>query len=180
MFKKYKIKKRKKAINIYFVFAVFVVLSICVSSGYALFSDTLTIQGTATFASSGGGGDEPSYELGNSTYSWKYISSWPNGDYYMYQVSLSFTNLDETVTDWVMSFDVPPGFLPDSSSLWDFSSVTLNGNTVTVMPTQNHHYATVNSGDTIDYYLQLAFETQVDFTMSNLVFNGKLATDVST
>lgn len=181
MFKKYKIKKRKKAINIYFIFAIFVVLSICVSSGYALFSDTLTIHGTVTVNPSGGGGgsDTPSYELGNSTYTWKLISNWGSAGNYTYQVDFVFTNLDEDASNWVIQFDVPEGISTDNTLAWFFKDVTVNGTTITASPAEHSHIYDVANGGQLTLTLQLTFETQVDFYIKNVVFNGKLATDVT-
>lgn len=51
--KKYKISKRKKNINPYYIFLIFAISLLFVSSGYAIFSDNLYIKGTANINPSG-------------------------------------------------------------------------------------------------------------------------------
>ena len=92
MFKKYKIKKRKKSVNPYYIFVIFAIALLFVSYGYSYLSDNMTIKGKANILAKGG----EDVEYGNSTYKWKPTYNWQNGDgSYVYAMQIDITNLDE-------------------------------------------------------------------------------------
>ena len=68
MYKKYKIKKRKKT-NLYLIFFVIMTSFLFMSFGYSYFSDKMTIKGIANILAQ----DE---DVGKSTYSWSIVHSW--------------------------------------------------------------------------------------------------------
>ena len=166
--KKYKIRKRKKFVNPYIIFAIFAISILFVSTGYAIFSDSLNIVGKANILASGGS----DVEYGNSTYNYKLYSIWPNSFGGMtYQTIISFTNLDEDMDSWEIKFDLPDGFLIDKSDLWQASSRTLSGNTVTLKDAGWNGY--IANGSTFDFNFILAFDREVDFNFTNFIVNGK-------
>ena len=179
MSKKYKFKKRRKSLNPYIVFAMFAICLIFVSTGYALLSDTLTINGKATFLDSSGGSD---YEIGNSTYTVGDNGFWTNPDgLYVYGVQINVTNLDDTYTDHLeIAFDVPEGFYYDEGymyNVWQAQSITFVNNRVTILFQSYCSYLALE--ETVTIWPQLSFYSETDLTITNLTLNGKLATCTS-
>lgn len=172
MSKKYKFKKRRKSLNPYIVFAMFAICLIFVSTGYALLSDTLTINGKATFLDSSGGSD---YELGDSTYTYSVLSTWANASGGItYQIEIDYLNLDGEINGWELKFDLPDGFLV-TSNIWQSSSVSLSGNTVTLK--DNGWNAGIPNNEITKFNFILDFDrADIDFYFKNLIVNGKLAT----
>ena len=176
MFKKYKIKKRKKALSTLYIFIIFSISLLFVTYGYALFSDSQTINGTVTFKDPSGG----DIEYGNSTYKWQPAYEWVNGDnMYVYAVQIDIVNLDEDYysdKSIEISFDVPDGCVLDDSiniNIWQKETVKLEGNTITVKFTQNDSWLLI--GETLTIYPHLYFENPTDVTITNLIFAGKRA-----
>lgn len=163
MRKRYKIKKRHKALNSYIIFIVFFIFALLISSAYALLSDSLKVNGKANILIN--------TEEGASTYSWELLESWPGteGTFY-YQIEIYVLNRDGDHNSWEVKFDLPDGFLI-SSNLWQASSVTLKGNTVTLTSHEWNSY--IADGSTFTLNLILGFESPIDFTLSNLILNGK-------
>lgn len=165
MYKKYKIKKRKKLISPYYIFFIFAISLLFVSYGYALLSDTLNIKGKANILSS-------NKEYGNSTYYWSLFTTWTNDVGGMtYQVEIPITNLDGDISLWEVSFDVPLGCVASTENIWQASEVTISGNTVTLKGKDWNGF--VANGSELSLNLILPFKTEVDFNISNVVLNGK-------
>lgn len=172
MFNKYKIKKKKK-LSFSFLIIIFFLISLAFASyGYSLFSDTLKITGTANIL-------DNTIPLGNSTYSWSITKTWykKKGNYF-YQISMPITNLDGDVQKWEISFDVPDGCVATTSNIWQASEVTITGNTIKLVAQNWNGFVQDGSKLTLD--LTLPFKTQVDFNISNVIFNGKVITYVPT
>ena len=84
--KKYKIRKRKKFLNPYSIFAIFTISILFISTGYAILSDNLNIIGKANILES---------NMGKSTYSYETTSTWPgNNSSLIYAVTVNILNLD--------------------------------------------------------------------------------------
>lgn len=165
--KKYKIRKRKKFVNPYIIFAIFAISILFVSTGYAIFSDSLNIVGKANILASGGS----DVEYGNSTYNYKILSTWSNAyGGITYQIEIPFTNLDGDMDSWEVKFDLPDGFLV-TSNIWQASSVTLSGNTVTLKDAGWNGY--IANGSTFTFNFILDFDREVDFSFTNFIVNGK-------
>lgn len=174
--KKYKIRKRKKFVSPYIIFAIFAISILFVSTGYAILSDNLSIVGKANILLS----DAP--PLGKSTYNYETTASWGGyGSPITYAVTVNILNLDEDYySDMTISFDVPDGFLLEESTnnlnVWQAESISQTGNTVTIVFKPNTIWLAVNN--TLTLYLQLPYEYETNITISNLIFNGKAATYV--
>jgi len=165
--KKYKIRKKKNLISPYYIFFAFTLLSLVLSTGYAFLSDNLNISGYATFSTS------TNVQPGISTYSYSLLNTWANASGGMtYQIEIIFNNLDGDIDPWQISFDVPDGFLV-TSNIWQASSVTLSGNTVTIKAKDWNSYIANNSSYTFNFILD--FDREVDFSISNISVNGFLA-----
>lgn len=171
MFRKYKIKKRKNIINPYCIFFIFIIVSIFVSTGYALFTDTLTIKGKANILKKEENpGDDIVY--GNSTYNYEITSSWSNGgeEPIHYSVSIPITNLDANYDSWEISFEVEGLVKVDNT--WQASSTTVDGNKVTM---KCYDW---NSGDLKDYgdkfilTILLSVNPHVELNITKLALNG--------
>lgn len=178
MFKKYKIKKRRKFISPYYIFILFIISVLFVSVGYSYLSDTIKITGKANILNSGGSGD---IEYGNSTYTWAPAYSWGGGgSLYTYAMVITITNLDEDYRSdksIEISFDVPDGCVLDSSiniNVWQAESATLDGNTITLKFSTNGSWLPI--GETLTIYPHLYFENETNVTITNLKFAGKYAT----
>lgn len=175
--KKYKIKKRKKFLNSYIIFAIFTISILFISTGYAILSDSLNIIGKANILLS----NAP--PQGKSTYSYETTSTWPgNNSSVIYAVTVNILNLDETYySDITISFDVPDGFDLELSNnnlnVWQAESISQTGNTVTIVFTHYDWY-TFELNSTLSLYLQLPYKYETDVTISNLVLNGKTVQNV--
>lgn len=173
--KKYKIKKRKKAINPYLIFSILAIGLIFVSYSYALLSDTLTIRGLVNILSS----DPSDIEYGNSTYTYENRASWSDtAGNPIYDVYVCITNLDQDFTGdpITICFDTNSGFAPELHSnncnIWQASSITCSGSRVTLVLSANNSW--VNMGSTIDLYFQLPFTQQHSaINITNVTLNGK-------
>lgn len=171
--KKYKIRKRKKLVSPYIIFAIFAISILFVSTGYAIFSDSLNIVGKANILLS----DAP--PLGKSTYNYETTSAWPGiGTHIIYAVTVNILNLDKDYySDMTISFDLPDGFLLEESTnnlnIWQADSISQTGNTVTIVFKPNTTWLPVNN--TLPLYLQLPYEYETTITITNLIFNGKAA-----
>lgn len=177
--KKYKIRKRRKLISPYVIFALFAISMLLVSTGYALFNEKLNIVGQANFLES------TPYEPGNSIYSYVDNGDWPNPDgTYTYGIKIIIKNLDDTISNNLeIAFDLPEGFVYDSSSsynIWQADSCTFSNNRLTIKFKSFASY--FGQGDTLTIWPQLKFESEnvPEEIITNLTINGKLATLDST
>ena len=173
--KKYKIRKRKKLISPYVIFAIFAISMLLVSTCYALFNEKLNIVGQANFL------DSTPYEPGNSIYNYLENGDWPNQDgTYTYGTQIIIKNLDETITDNLeIAFDLPEGFVYDSSSsynIWQADSFSFSNNRLTIKFKSYASYFA--KGDTLTIWPQLKFESEnvPNEIITNLTINGKLTT----
>lgn len=176
MYKKYKLKKRKQN-NTFLIIFVVCISALFMSSGYALLSDTLTITGTANIK------QQQQVEQGNSTYSWRVVSSWFNyGDVAVksvYQVGFIINNNDGDLTDWELQFDVPDGLVPDKLNSWMLETMEATGNTVTITPMG--YVASIPDGGqpAQEIIIELPFSIELEeLTITNVIFNGKLLQEV--
>lgn len=166
MYRKYKIKKRRKIVSPYYIFIVFAIAILFVSTSYALLSDNLSIVGKANILTS----DAKVY--GNSTYTWSHFSSWANDmGGKTYQIEMPITNLDGDIDLWEVSFEVPLGCTATPGILWQASEVTVSGNIVTMKGHGWNGY--LANGAELPLNLILPFETEVDFYITNIMLNGK-------
>lgn len=169
--KKYKIKKRKKLLSSYIIFAIFTISILFVSTGYAILSDRLSIVGKANILNS----NIPT--PGKSTYNYETTTSWGGyGSPIVYAVTINILNLDENYySDNIISFDVPDGFdlklSTNNINVWQAESVSQIGNTVTIV-FKPDIWVPIN--ETLTLYLQLPYKNETTITISNLVLNGKI------
>ena len=177
MFKKYKIKKRKKSVNPYHIFVIFAIALLFVSYGYSYLSDNMTITGKANILAK----SSEDIEYGNSTYKWKLAYNWQNGDgSYVYAMQIDITNLDEDYKadkGIVVSFDLPDScIITDLTNIniWQAESFSLEGNTLTVNFKPSSSWLPM--GETLTLYPHLYFSKEVTPTITNLTFAGKRAT----
>lgn len=172
--KKYKIRKRKKFLNPYIIFAIFTISILFISTGYAILSDNLNIVGKANILES---------NMGKSTYSYETTATWPgNNSSLIYAVTVNILNLDETYySDITISFDVSDGFdlklSNNKLNVWQAESISQTGNTVTIVFT-HYEWFTFELNSTLSLYLQLPYKYETDITISNLVLNGKTTQNV--
>jgi len=173
--KKYKIKKRKKAVNPYLIFSLIAISMLFVSYSYALLLDTLTIRGFANILSS----NSNKYEYGNSTYTYETREDWvdPEGNI-IYEVYVCITNLDEDFLnkEIVVSFDTNSEFNPEDHSnncnVWQAASITKTGSRITIVFSKAASW--VSLGDDIDIHLQMPFKNpQSSISITNLTLNNK-------
>lgn len=113
--------------------------------------------------------------VGKSTYNWNLITSWGGNGSYSYQINFDLTNLDKSCTSWELKFDVPDGFLV-SSNIWQASSISLDGNTVTLIASA--WCGSIALGETFNGSFILSFDRKVDFNISNVIFNGLPANEI--
>lgn len=169
--KKYKIKKRKKLLSSYIIFAIFTISIFFVSTGYAILSDSLSIVGKANIL------DSNIPTPGKSTYNYETTTSWTGPDSpIFYAVTVNILNLDENYySDNIISFDVPDGIELEKSNnnlnIWQAESVSQIGNTITIVFKPNI-WVLIN--ETLTLYLQLPYKNETTITISNLVLNGKI------
>lgn len=170
MNKKYKSKNKNGTLfNPFYIFFLSCILLLFIPYGYSLLSETVTIKGKANIL------PNISPEYGNSTYSWSLLYEWGgSGSPKFYQVEIPILNLDGDIASWEIKFDVPNGFLVDQSNIWQSSSITLSGNTITLLP-QSWNQSLAN-GETLSLNMQLAFENEINLDINNLILNGKLVT----
>ena len=166
MYKKYKIKKHRKFVSPYFIFIIFAIAVLFVTSGYSLLSDNLSIVGKANILNS----DAKVY--GNSTYTWSLYTSWPNTDGgTTYQVEMPINNLDSDIDLWEVSFDIPLGCTATPQNVWQASEVTISGNNITL---KGHSWnAFLGNGSTLSLNIILPFDSNVEFNINNVTLNGK-------
>ena len=166
MYKKYKIKKRKKIFSPYYIFIIFAIAVLFVTSGYAMLSDNLSIVGKANIST-----DAKIY--GKSTYTWSLFTTFPNNDGGMtYQIEMPITNLDGDIDLWEVSFDVPDNCIVSISNIWQASEVTISGNTITLVGQGWNGY--LSNGSVLPLNLIIPFSTtDVNFDVTNVMLNGK-------
>lgn len=170
MYKKYKVKKRKKT-NLFLIFFIIMISFFFMSYGYAILTDKLTIGGRANILS------QDDEEIGKSTYNWSTIHSWGNGttsDPKFYQAKIVIINNDGDLSSWTVSFDVQDGIVPEKINAWVASSTTVSGNNIT-MVCQSWNGNVVNGGE-LALEFQLAFSNSEPLNITNVKINGKKAT----
>ena len=176
MFKKYKIKKRKKIINPYLIFSILAIFLLLISYSYALLSDTIFIKGFANIISQ----NESNYEYGNSTYTYENRYNWRgNNGCYIYDIYVSVKNLDKDYTSYVVitfdtDSDISTELVSNNCNIWQAESVTSSNGHVTVKFAQ--YTSWIPYGNTIDLYFQLPFLTEKNnVEIKNLALNGLYA-----
>lgn len=178
MFKKYKIKKRKKTIPLYYIFVLVIILTLSMSYAYAYLSDSVKISGTANILPEGSGDSEEEY--GNSTYSWSMQGNWESTGSWTYNLVINITNMDYDFagdTQIEISFDLPEGLVlaeGATCNIWQAESITQTGTRVTILFKLSNSYLSMGGSLTIYPHFVYADE-QPDLTLTNLSINGKLA-----
>lgn len=166
---KYKIRKKKK-LKLIPLFCILVMAFCFMSIGYSVMSDELRISGTANIKP-----QEPEEIIdGLSTYEFKVISQWENGDQEgitNYTVNIFITNNDGDFDEWIVNFDILNG-IPLEIMSWTSSITTINDNNV------NFHCQTWNGnvpdGTVLELGFNIAIETtDSDIDIANFTFNGK-------
>ena len=173
MFKqKYKIKKKKKIVSPYKIFFIFVIILIFTTYAYALFSDNLILNIKANILASG-------IKNGKSTYYWKLVNSWggSSANSTMYQLQFLVDYKDDDASTWEINMDIPDGLVIKNCKCWQASSMTLSGNTLTLIA--NSWNGSISTGSSFDLTLQLEFQGKPGISnakkpqevFSNFIFN---------
>lgn len=181
MYKKYKIKKRKRFINPYFIFILFSIFVLFLATGYSYLYDSLNISGKANILYDDSN-DSGELVYGNSTYTSKLNYTWigANGNYF-HSFVLTITNLDKDYdgsTQLTVSFDVLEGLIVEESpnaNVWQAESVSQSGKTVTITFTPGN--SSLAYGSTLTLYPHLVFSKEYpDLNITNVQLNGLAAT----
>lgn len=109
--KRYKMRKRRKAINPYAIFIVFAATIIFASYAYSLLSDSIFIKGKANIL-------QQQDDVCKSTYYWKVTASWPseNLNSTVYAIEFYIDYQDEDISSWNMEIALPEGFVPTGNN----------------------------------------------------------------
>lgn len=169
-------RKEKKRISLRaVVITIISIFFLTISVGYSYLKQSLNITGKSSIVSEQGGDTE--YEQGNSTYSWTVLNSWGDGtpdSPYMCQASITIINMDEDISSWEISFELPSSYNDEKSNAWSVSEKTYENGRLT-LKAQSWN-ASVPKGEELTFEMQYAFDTNVEFYVENLTLNGKLAT----
>lgn len=165
-----KIKKMSLKTIILIVISIFF---LTISIGYSYLKQSLNIYGKSTIIANQPG----DYEKGNSTYTWKIVDSWgqEGTSYVVYQVKIDIVNMDNDISLWNISFDVPSSYNDANSNSWCASSRVYDNGRVTMVGQDWNGY--IAKGSTLTLEFQLALDLEEDLYINNLTLNGLLATN---
>lgn len=174
VYKKYKIKRKKRIIKVRDIMLIFLVNILCISIGYSYWSTNLNIKGSVISIKKNP--DLPS-EISSNKLTWEIVNSWGTGtsnNPEFYQVKIDIENHDGNISEWELSFEVPEGIIEEKINAWIASSTRVEGNRV-YMKCQSWN-AVVPDGGILKLEFQLPFSQKVDFHVKDVVFNNKLIT----
>ncbi|NLC87629.1 MAG: hypothetical protein GX682_02485 [Clostridiaceae bacterium] len=162
--KKYRIKKRRKAIKVNTIFFVILILLIAISIGYSFYSISLNINGNVKV------------ETGKSIAYWKKISQWDNEGIYYYQIELTVNNLDGNISNWDLAIDVPPYLSQANTQAWGSSENTVDEyNSFDRLNMKSYGWnGTVANEGNLQQTIIFAFTQNVDFKLLHVFLNDKL------
>lgn len=183
MKKKYTIKKRKKTISTVYIFVIILVVLISISVGYSKFSSELKMVGSVSISNQESGGDSETditTEISKSTLDVEIQTSWTSENLYYYNMNMVLTNLDEDVTEWIMTIDLPPKVDVTSSNFWCAAEVEVtrvgNYDRLTFKNYDWNGEKPINSE--IQFGFNIAFTEDVAIELTNVTFNGRLVENV--
>ena len=180
MKKKYIIKRKRKTISTMYIFIILLILLLSTSVGYSKFSSNINIIGRIELGEKEDDFTELPTELSNSELQIHIGSSWQQEDLYVYNMNLKLINLDENLTEWVVTVDFPPSVSVEKSDFWCAAEVeVLVLEDCSRLIFTNYDW----NGDKplnseIDFGFNIAFTEQVEMEISNVTFNRKLLENV--
>lgn len=153
---------------------IFVAIFIFIGTGYALLNTQVVIEGKATMMTNNLVIKEE-VGISKSTAIVKLDTSWKSN----YMITLTINNQDANYNLWEVTFDIPDGVNKVESSNKGDVEITVVENTVTISKvTQDWASSWPLNYDNGFLQINFVFDEEVDFTISNLIFNNKLITDI--
>lgn len=167
---KIKIKRKRKTIGTLSIFIILVVILISISIGYSLFSSQLNILGNVSIKKPE---VELPTELSKSYATWQVTNSWPG----YYELSIVITNLDEDISGWVISIDLPSAVDETAIHAWWSSETTYEpmGDYDRLIFKNYDYNKNILNGSELTVPLSLPLNGEID--VKNLIINDKLITD---
>lgn len=177
--KKIKIKRKRKTIGTLSIFIIILTIIITISVGYSMFSSQLNVIGNIVLGKKEINKDdfeELPNEKSNSELQIHIGSSWMSEGLYFYNMNLKLINLDNDVTQWVVTVDFPEGVNVEKSGFWCAAEVQVIEleNCSRLIFTNYDWNGNKPLNSEIDFGFNIAFTEQVQMQIENVTFNRKI------
>lgn len=183
MKKKYTIRRKKRTIGTMYIFVIILIFLVSISLGYSLFSSELKMIGSVSISKEQSGENSETdlpIELSNSILNVDIGTHWTSENIHYYNMNIILTNLDEDVTEWLITIDVPPKVDVAKSSFWCAAEVEItrvgDHDRITFKNYSWNAEKPINSE--IQFGFNIAFSEEVKIQLTNVIFNGKLVNNI--